>query len=245
VRNLILFGLLIILLLAAQFATAKTVDEVIEKYIKARGGKARLAGVKRIFTEGIKNSVTGEMKIVVIREQDKLCRTELETSEAKNLVLITDQTAWAFFPLRSVVLQKFSDEETAALQTELDIAGPLVDYVAKGHQTELMGKEILDGSTCYKIKLTTNTGKRILFWIDVHSFLLQQSTAALSNGSETSDTVILYKDYRDVEGILFAHVIETKSNSKPYMELNGEISFSTILINPVINQTMYQLNIQS
>jgi hypothetical protein len=244
VRNLILFGLLIILLLAAQFASAKTVDEVIEKYIKARGGKARLAVVKRIFMEGVKYSANGEIKIVVTREQDKLCRTEIETSKIKNLVLITDQTAWAFFPLQSVVLQKFSDDETATLQIELDIAGPLVDYVEKGHQAELMGKEILDGSTCYKIKLTTNMGKRMLFWIDANSFLLQQS-AALSVGTEVGETITIYKDYKEVEGILFAHEIETKSNSKAYVELNGEFSFSTILINPVINPTMYQLNIQS
>ena len=243
-RNLILFGLLIILLLAAQFATAKSVDEIIEKYIKARGGKAKLAAIKRIFMEGTKDFGNGEMKIAITREQDKLCRTEIETSGTKNLVLITNQTAWTFFPLQSVVLQKLSDEDTAALQTELDIAGPLVDYIAKGHQTELIGKETLDGRTCYKIKLTTSTGKRILFWIDAHSFLLQQSSA-LSNGGDTSETVTLYKDYRDVEGILFAHAIETKSNSKMYADSNGEIIFSTILINPVITPTMYQLNIQS
>ena len=38
-RNLALFGLLIIFLVAVQFASGQTVDDVIEKYEKARAEK--------------------------------------------------------------------------------------------------------------------------------------------------------------------------------------------------------------
>ena len=43
-RDLALFGLLIILLVAVQFASGQTVDDVIEKYEKARGGKDKQIG---------------------------------------------------------------------------------------------------------------------------------------------------------------------------------------------------------
>lgn len=51
-KNLILFGLLIILLVVVQFASGQTVDEVIEKYEKARGGREKLNSIKSIYMEG-------------------------------------------------------------------------------------------------------------------------------------------------------------------------------------------------
>jgi outer membrane lipoprotein-sorting protein len=51
-------------------------------------------------------------------------------------------------------------------QGELDCAGPLVDYAAKGHKAELTGKEDINGVSCYVVKMTTKTGREITYYID-------------------------------------------------------------------------------
>ena len=234
-----MFGLLVILLLAAQFASAKTVDEVIEKYIKARGGRGKLAGVKSIYMEAVKDSLSGQVQIKFIKQQDKLSRTEIEAGEETGIVLVTDQNAWSFFPFRNSSPQKISTLDLTGLQTEMDIAGPLVDYESKGHSAELLGKEVLEGVSCYKIKLVTNTGKEMTFWLDADTYLITQSSVTTAPGIKAT-TFTLYKNYQPVDGIQFPLSIETQSYQSATTNKVNEMVFNKIILNPPIDSNMYQ-----
>jgi len=240
VRNLFLFALLIVLMLVVQFSTAKTVDEVIEQYIRARGGRDKLSAVKSIYMEGMKETNGGNVQVKMIKEQDKLSRTEIEN----NVVVITAEEAWTFFPLVSPEPKPVPSDNLRDIQTEMDIAGPLVDYAAKGHRAELLGKEQLAENTCYKIKLTTQGGNVMLFWIDLSSHLLVQSSV-ISMDQAYSKSLIYYSNYKAVDGMQFPHTFETNSNRKMNNAHGSEIVFHTIQINPVIQPAMYQPNIQS
>ncbi|MEP7143613.1 MAG: hypothetical protein ABI707_12115 [Ferruginibacter sp.] len=240
-RDLILFGLFIILLLAAQFASAKTADEVIEKYIKARGGKDKLASVKSIYMEGTKEITGMKATIKIIKKQDKLSRTEIENGIANEFVLITDKEAWTFFPLISPVAHKVPGDVLAGLQTEMDIAGPLADYIAKGHKAELLGKETVEGNACYKIKLITRAGKEMMFWVDAATYLVNQSSAITigDGGGVASEILTSYRNYKEVEGIQFAHTCETKTIGPKASRMGEETLFYKILINPIIDPKMF------
>lgn len=52
-KNLVLFGIFVLFLVAVQFASGQTVDEIIEKHIRQRGGFDKLAAIKSIYMEGI------------------------------------------------------------------------------------------------------------------------------------------------------------------------------------------------
>ncbi len=221
-----------------QFSAAKTVDDVIEKYIRARGGRNKLDAVKSIYMEGMKETISGNVQVKITKEQEKLSRTEID----HNVVVITAEAAWTYFPQISPIPNRVPAENLQDIQTEMDIAGPLVDYAAKGHRAELLGKEQVEGNTCYKIKLTTQAGNVIFFWIDLSSYLLVQSSA-ISIDQEYAKSLISYSNYKEVEGIQFPHTFETNSNGKWINEYGREIVFHTIQINPVIGHTMYQPNI--
>lgn len=237
-RNLLLFGLLIILLLAAQFTKTISVDEVIKKYLRARGGKNKLASVKSIYMEGARQMKGKEVIVKITREQDKLSRTEIETGVANGFVLITDKGAWTFFPLRSPAIEKIHEEDLSGLQTEMDIAGPLANYIAKGHQVKWLGKDSVEGNTCYKIILTTRAGQEIVYWVDASTFLLYQSYTSAPGGVGTA-TFTLYRDYKPVDGIQFAHTLETYTTRTNAGDIGGELIFYKILVNPIIDPKMY------
>lgn len=239
-KNLILFGLLILLLVLVQFSSAQTADEIIDKYINARGGKDKLLSVKSILMEGRREMMGTEVQVKVIKEQDKLSRTEFEMSSTNGYLLVTDKEAFSFLPMRSPGPEKLSGQAAEALKTELDIAGPLVNYQAKGHKIEMMGKDSVAGNLCYKIKLTSRAGKEIIYWIDADSYLISQSsTKGVGSGKGADDEAIitLYKDYRPEEGILFPHTMETKSNAG---RGGGGTSFEKIIINQPVNPKMYK-----
>ncbi len=248
-KTLIPFGLFILFLIIVQFASGQTVDEVIEKYEAARGGKEKLAAVKSIYMEGSREMMGNEVTVKVTKEQGKLSRTEFEMGGTNGFMLITDKEAWNYMPMRSPAPVKMPDEALAGMQTELDIAGPLVDYVTKGHKAELAGKDSIDGNTCYKIKLTTSAGKEITYWIDASTYLVTQSAAKgggmfggggrRKEGTEPPIVYTEYKDYKAVDGILFAHNIETK-NPSGQGRAGGGTTFDKIELNKPVDARLYK-----
>ena len=247
-KTFIPFGLFILLLVAVQFASGQTVDDVIEKYENARGGKDKLMALKSIYMEGSREMMGNEIAVKITKEQGKLSRTEFEMGGTNGFMLVTEKEAWSYIPMRSPTPDKMPDEALAAMQTDLDIAGPLVDYIAKGNKVDLIGKDTVEGNTCYKIKLTTKAGKEINYWIDAGTYLISQSSAKgggmfggarKKEGAEAVEVYTLYKDYKAVEGILFAHNIETK-NPNGQGNAGGGTTFDKIEINKPVDAKLYK-----
>ena len=248
-KTIILLGLLILFLVSVQFASGQTVDEVIDKYIAARGGKEKLNAVKSIYMEGSREMMGAEVTVKITKEQDKLSRTEFEMAGSTGYILVTEKEAWTLIPMRSPTPTKMSDESLPAMQTETDITGPLVNYIAKGHKAELIGKDTLNGNTAYKIKLTTKAGKEINYWIDAATYLLVQSSAkgggmfgggrrAGAEGGEPAEVITLYKDYKDVGGVQFPHTIEMKMVGGEGRG-GGGTTFDMIEVNKPVDAKLY------
>jgi len=260
-KTIVLLGLFILFLVSVQFVNAQTVDDVIDKYIAARGGKEKLASLKSIYMEGSREMMGNEVTVKITKEQGKLSRTEFEMAGTTGYMLLTDKEGWSLFPMRSPTPSKLPDEAIASMQVDLDIAGPLVDYVAKGHKAELLGKEDVDGASCYKIKLTTKTGQVINYWIDASTYLLVQSSArgggmfgggrrggnnnggggnnGGGNGGGDQEFYTLYKDYRQEGGIMFAHSIETKAPNGGGRG-GGGTTFDVIKVNEPVDPKLYK-----
>jgi len=242
-RNLILFGMLVLFLVAVQFASAQSVDDIISKNVNARGGQAKLDSIKSVYMEGTREMMGTEVDVNLTKEQGKLSRTEFEIAGSKGFLLITNKGAWSYFPMHSQEVTKFPDSAAAAMQSELDIAGPLVDYIAKGNKAELLGKDTLDGNENYKIQITTAAGKEITYWIDAKTYLISQTSqkgggmfgGGRKNGND--EVTLQYKDYSPVDGIQFAHSIITKAPGSP---ADGTaMTFDKIEINPPVDPKLY------
>jgi hypothetical protein len=131
----------------------------------------------------------------------------------------------------------------AEMQTELDIAGPMVDYAAKGHKAELAGKEAVNGADCFKIKITTKASKEITYWIDATTYMMVQSSqkggggmgGGRRNGGD-AETVVAYTDYKAVDGVLFAHTIEVKASGPG----GGSTTFDIVQLNKPVDAKLYK-----
>ncbi|MEJ7589029.1 MAG: hypothetical protein WKI04_15845, partial [Ferruginibacter sp.] len=241
--NLLLFGLFIILLLAVQFTSPRTVEEIIEKFVVARGGNSNLLSVKSIYMEGVIEIQGKGSAIRMIKVQDKLSRTEIETSAGNTVLLITDREACTIFPLISPAVNKLPLESLAELQIETDLCGPLVDHLEKGHKAELLGKDTVDGNPSYKIKITTKSGKVMKYWIDTGTYLVNKSSAVhLSRKNINIDSIVFYGNYKKINGIQFAHTIEIRSSETNESASGEEITFNTILVNTIIDPSMFIIN---
>lgn len=151
---------------------AQTVDDVINKYIDALGGKEKLKGINSVYQEGVTVMQNGnELTIKTWRVQDKLFRNEFQFGMGSQTTIITDNQGWRSNPRNGGAFEAIPAERVKAQQAELDIY-PLLDYAAKGHTAELLGKEAVNGVECYKIKLTTKSGNAVTYFIDPNTWYI-------------------------------------------------------------------------
>ena len=212
-KNLIIFGLFIIALVMVQFAQAQTVDEVITKYTDALGGKEKCAAIKSVTMDGVTERNGNEITSKTTKAQGKLYRNELNFGMGSITTVVTAEKGWRSNPRNGGAFEAMSEEALKGMEAQLDCVNPMVDYAAKGHKAELVGKDTVDGVTCNKIKLTTKGGKEIFYWIDARTNLLYQSSqkgSGFGGNRGEVDIISVYKDYKAVEGVLFPFSTELK-----------------------------------
>ena len=225
-KNLIIFGIFILLLVCAQFAQAQTVDEVINKHVAALGGKEKLSKIQNVVMEGSLNVQGTEISLNLTQVNNKLNRQDINAMGMHGFDMMTATEGWQYMPFQGMQKpEPKTADEVKESQSDLDIAGPLVDYAAKGHKMELVGKEDVDGTECYKIKASLAGGKQLTLFIDPASSMIIRTKEKRKMNGQEMDLQTDFSDYKDVEGVKMPYSITQQ--------------FGTVLITSIkVNQTI-------
>ena len=101
-----------------------------------------------------------------------------------------------------------SATEIADLRLEVDSFTELIDYRAKGHKVELVGRETADGAPAYRLRLTKTNGEVADLFLDARTFLeVKRVRRAKTPWGEDQEIVQVLKEYRAVGGLLLPHRI--------------------------------------
>ena len=79
-KNIIIFVVFILALVIVQFANGQSVDDIIDQYITARGGKGKLASIKSLYMEGSREMMGNEVDVKVTKVDGKLSRVDFALS---------------------------------------------------------------------------------------------------------------------------------------------------------------------
>ncbi len=239
-KNIILFVLFILAIVFFQFTTAQSVDDIINQYITARGGIDKLNSIQSIYLEGTRQMMGSEVEVKVIKVEGKLFRTDFEFGGNNGYTIVTPDKGWSYIPMRSDKPNEIPAPVLKSMQSQLDIAGPLVNYKSKGYQAELKGKENINGTDAYNIQLTSADGKNINYYIDTKTNLLvqtrQMSEGGRNGGGQPKEIVTDFKDYTEVNGIKFPQTIVTEGEGMG----GGAMTFDKIEINVPVDEKMYK-----
>lgn len=231
-KNLIIFGFLVLFLIVVQFAQAQTIDEVINKHIDALGGKQNLNKIQNVVMEGSLNYQGNDVAMSYTQVNNKLNRQDINAAGMHGFDMLSDKDGWNYMPFFGMSAPEAkSAEEVKANQADLDIAGPLVDYVAKGHKAELIGKESVDGNNSYKIKLTLAGGKILYVFVDATSYLINRTIDKRIQNGQEADSQTDYTDYKDVEGVKMPYSITQQF---------GTVYITSIKVNQTIPESIFK-----
>ena len=239
-KNIVLFVVFILALVFAQFANAQSVDEIINQYIIARGGKEKLNSIQSVYFEGTRQMMGNEVQVKVTKVDGKLNRVDFEFGGNSGYTIITPDKGWTYIPMRSDKPDEIPEARLKTMQDQLDIAGPLVNYAAKGYQAALKGKDTVNGKEAYKIQLTNAAGKEITYYIDTKTNLLIQSRQMgetdRNGGGEAKEIITDFSDYKEVSGVMFPQTIVTEGTGMGA----GSMSFDKIEVNIPVDQSLYK-----
>ncbi|MEO8412396.1 MAG: outer membrane lipoprotein-sorting protein [Ginsengibacter sp.] len=238
-KNIVLLVVFILALVFAQFANGQSVDDIIDQYIAARGGKEKLTSIQSLYLEGTREMMGNEVQVKVTKVDGKLNRVDFEIGGNSGYTIITPDKGWTYIPMRSDKVDEIPAERLKTMQDQLDIAGPMVDYAAKGYQAVLQGKDTVKDKDVWKIQVTNNSGKDITYYIDTKTHLLvqsrQMSEAGRRNGGPT-EVITDFSDYKDFDGVMFPQTITTEGTGMGA----GAMTFDKIEVNKPVDEGLYK-----
>lgn len=195
---------------------AQTVDEIIAKNIQARGGLEKLRSLQTVRQTGKFTVSSFRAGFLQENKRPDRVREEVTIQGMSDVTAYDGKTGWHVSPFsgrRDAEL--LSEDDLKPVVEDSDIEGQLVDYKQKGYQAELVGHDPVEGTDCYKIKLTLKNGDLRYYYLDADSFLeLKIETQRVIRGAvQYRDT--LYGDYEKVDGIYFPFALDSGSKGDP------------------------------
>jgi hypothetical protein len=142
-------------------------------------------------------------------------------------------------PLDGVFEPQPLPEGAAELSAEqADIDGPLVDWKAKGHAVELVGRSELPGGPADELKVTLKSGVVRHVWVDAKSGLVVKTASTRKVRGHELDLEIAYGDYRETGGVRFARSIEIGARDRPQ---RLHILVDQVELNPTLDESRFSL----
>jgi hypothetical protein len=235
-RHLMMFALLVMLLVAAQYSKAQTADEIVDKYMTAMGGKEKMLALTSVKMEGSLNVQGMDIGITNTTKHGVGSRIDISVpGMGEGYRIVNMNKGWSFMPFQGQSApEEMSAEELKSGQGQLDVQGPLVNYKEKGNKVELLPNEKVDGEDCYKLKVTTPAGKVTTMFLSTKTMYRVKAVTVSQTPDGEKEVETTYSDFKkNADGYVFAYS-QTGGN--------GTMVFTNIETNKPVDDKLFVVN---
>ena len=201
------------IMMATFVAQAQSADEILSKYFENTGGLENWNKVEGVKISAKINQMGMEIPVTLIQYRDGR-QANIISFQGKDIKqgVYDGQNFWShnFMTMKA---EKSDAESTENFKTTLgDFPDPFLNYQSRGYKVELMGKETVEGSECYKIKLTRKPikvdGKPqesiSYYFFDANDYVPILTESEMTSGEARGMiSQVKYSDYQEVNGVLF------------------------------------------
>jgi len=225
--------------LLANVVSAQSADDVVNKFIEARGGKAKwdqLTSLK--MTGNIDIGPNMKAPFTILMKDKTKFRFEMEIQGMKMIQALDGDSGWAIVPFGGKKdPERMSPDDVKTAQEQADYTGDLYDYKKKGNTVELLGKEDMEGTETYKLKVTKKNQDVIYIYLDANTYLTLKETSKHKFKDKEVEGSSLPSNYKDVNGYKFPFVMEMRGSDE---DSNGQsMTIETVEVNPKIDNTLF------
>ncbi len=206
-------SLLLALTFTVSFSHAQTAEEIINKYLTATGGVENWQKLEGVKMSAKVNQGGMDIPLDIFNLKDGRQMTVV-TFQGKSIKqgVYDGTTLWStnFMTMKP---EKSDAETTENFKTALgDFPDPFLNYSAKGYKVELVGKETVEGTETFKIKLTKKPvlveGKSeenvSFYFFDTEEFIpILVESEVKAGPAKGKISQITMSDYQEVNGLFF------------------------------------------
>ena len=227
-------AILLIFLMAG--AQDLTLDDILSRHFKAIGYEYLLKVNTIIMTGTMVQQDAMPVKIFRMRPDKYLMEFDIQDITAYQGY--DGQTAWWTTPWTgNPKPQVMPDDRAKDLMSKADFDGLLYDWKTKGHTVELSGRDTVERSPAYKLKITKKDGSVEFLFMDATRFILQKRQYyRVVRGQEVA-VENYFHDYRQVQGVMFAFTQDTHIGGQPY----NSLQFDTIELDKPIESPLFRM----
>jgi hypothetical protein len=202
----------------AQDQTKLTLDELVAKNIEAKGGADALRAMQSVRYNGkvIANEGQLEFAYAQTKKRPGEVRTEFTLQGMTAVQAYDGKEGWRISPFQGRKdPEKISADDAKPLIEDAEIDGPLVDWRAKESTLEYLGREDVDGTSAYKIKVVRKNGDVNFVYLDPDHFLeIRILSQRIRHGAqEEVETDV--GDYEKIGGVFIPFSIEEGRKGDP------------------------------
>ena len=227
-------GLACLSLLIASISFAQSVEEIVKKNVDAIGGAEAWKKINSVQQEGILTVQGGtEVNVALFAVNGKGMRQNISVMGMTGYQIVTPAAGWSFMPFQGQTApEALTPEQLKESIDDLDVQGKLVDYAAKGTKVELLGKDDVEGTECFKVRITTKSGNVETVFIDPKSYYVVRSIAKRTANGQETDVTTDYSNYQKLpEGI-----VVPMSLTLPF----GELKISKVEVNKTVDESIFK-----
>jgi hypothetical protein len=233
-------GALLLSILLAGPAWGQTVDDVVGRYLRARGGAERLRAVSSLRLTGtLELPGVPPAPFVMELKRPARMRTEFTVEDRTGVRAYDGTSGWAQLPLPGERPQPMSAEDAAEARAQADVdLSPLVDSTAKGYRVELVGRDRLPGAETFRLLVRGPDGPPRTVHVDTKSGLVVTTEDVRTVEGRPMEFVTHLGDYRSVLGLTFPFRIETGPRGSTESQ---RLVIRRVEVNPAIDDRRFAM----
>jgi len=215
---------------------AQTADEIVASNLKAKGGIEKLKSISSVKMIGKMTAQGREMPMTVYSKRPNLLRQDIKLPVGSVVQAFDGTTAWVIPPGEEAA-REVTGPQAEGARKNADFDSPLLDYAAKGHKIELVGKEKAGGADVYHLRLVKKDGAIEHYYIDATTNLEVKRTAEVDAGGATQLLESELSDYKPIDGMMIPHTIKQSMGGMPV----SQMTIDSIVFNGPMEDTLFKM----
>lgn len=198
------------------------VDDIVARHIAAMGGADKIKAIRTSKATGkvILGGGQAEATMVAYSRRPSQNRMEITLQGQRIVQAFDGQTGWMINPMTgNPEPQRMPADESKRAADDADPDGsPLIDYKTKGNQVEYQGKEDVEGSMAFKLKVTLKSGSTSLLFLDEKTLLPSKSVTTRKQMGQEMELEAYPSNYKAVDGVMMPFSSEIRVGGRSMMQ---------------------------
>ncbi|HXD93344.1 MAG TPA: hypothetical protein VNX01_09030 [Bacteroidia bacterium] len=224
---------LAILSLASSTLFSQTLDEIVNKHVEAIGGKDNWAKVKSLKMENTLKANGAEIKITIYQVDKKAMRQNIALMGLEGYSILTNTEGWTYMPFQGQTKpEAMTADDVKKAQDGLNLQDEFITYKELSKKLELIGKDDVDGTECFKLKMIDKDATETTYYIDPSNYYVIKETQKMTVNGKEMENSTTYGNYKKLpEGVVYPYSIASGW---------GEAEVTNLTINPKIDEALFK-----